>query len=166
MTCMTGEQMGKIGFMVGHQNYKAHAALLTHSIAEHTKLAGESSVCVMTPAHTGLDLALSNVSQMEYTIPEPIRTIPFIDKMLAAAAFEETCGGRYLWMDVDSYFFQHPPLFADAALCVNPVDKRNIGDLFGEPHSRLWRMLYEYFGLNKSGADARPLYATASGECI
>lgn len=160
-----GERMEKIGFMVGHKDYSAHAALLAQSIFKHTELGRDASVCVMTPEHIGLDPDIPNVALMEYAVPEPFRKIPFADKMLAAAAFEAACGGGYLWMDVDSFFFKNPLFSVDAGLFVNPVDKRNIGDLYGEARSRLWLTLYDYFKIAPDSG-CGPVHATASGERI
>lgn len=112
----------------------------------------------MVPAH--VDAALPGM--MRFDVAPPLRGVPFADKLLAAAAFERT-GGAFLWLDVDSFFFRRPVFSTDFAILVNPVDKRNIGDLFGGPRGPVWRLLRAHFGLED---DAGPVFASASGEAI
>lgn len=150
----------RIGFLVGHAHFAPHARLLSESILR----LGLGDVYAMVPAHVGPGISIPGAVQIAYRVPEPLRKLPFADKILAAAAFEGAGAGDFLWMDVDGCFFRKPAFPDEFAILVNPVDKKNIGDAFGGPRGPLWRLLYGHFGLD--GADERPVIATASGEAI
>ncbi len=139
--------MKKLGFYIGHKNYIPHAMLLCKSIAENTHLNGDYEIYAVTPRHLNLSIDFPGVTQITFDIPIEYRTIPNVDKMFAAAAFEETCEDDYIWMDVDCYFFKHLEFRKSTEIYANPVDKRNIGDIYGEERSPLWVILFKYFDI-------------------
>lgn len=148
--------MRKLGFFVGHMNYLPHASLLYKSIVENTQLYEDCEIYAVTPDHTDIIVDIPGVKQLKVSIEPWFRVIPFVDKMLAAAAFEEICEDEYIWMDVDSYFFKNLEYRKSTEVYANPVDVRNIGDIFGEERSDLWRILFKYFNL----ADIYPFITT------
>ncbi len=91
---------------------------------------------------------LKGIRELRFVLPKDFRAIPFIDKMFAAAAFEEKATCPLLWLDIDSFFLKKPEFTSKAALRLNPVDQRNIGDLYGEERSLLWQILMKYFALD------------------
>lgn len=158
--------MKRIGFFVGHADYLPHATLLANSIQRRSVFGEDVEIFALVPEHLEFRLDIPGVTQIPFQFPVEYRTIPFVDKMLAAAAFEEACGDQYLWMDVDSCFFAAPIFPDDAEICINPVDKRNIGDLYGAPRSGLWQLLSEYFHLENRSAAFGLLVTTVSREAI
>lgn len=141
--------MKKIGFFIGHGNYLNHARVLCKSILENTSLTQEYQIFAMTPEYIDLKVDIPGVVQINVDVPMIYRSIPFIDKMLAAASFESNCADGYIWMDVESYFFKPMEFLNDAGIYVNPVDKRNIGDVYGGGQSTIWQIIYRYFQLSK-----------------
>lgn len=148
--------MKKLGFFIGHKNYIPHAILLCKSIAENTHLWGEYEIVAVTPKHLDLSVDIQGVTHIMVDIAPEYRIVPGIDKMFAAAAFEEGCEDEYIWMDVDSYFFKNLEYRKSTESYANPVDKRNIGDTFGEDRSLLWLALFKYFDI----ADIYPFMTT------
>lgn len=148
--------MKKLGFYIGHMNYLPHAALLYKSIVENTQLSQECEIYAVTPEHLDLTAALTGVNQLKVSIEPGYRAIPYMDKMFAATAFEKVCDEEYIWMDVDSYFFKHLEYRKSTEIYANPVDVKDIGDIFGEERSDLWRILFKYFNL----ADIYPFLTT------
>lgn len=151
-----GNDMKKLGFFIGHINYLPHATLLYKSMVENTKLCEECEIYAVTPEHLDIPIHIPGVNQLKIAVEPGFRVIPFIDKMLAAAAFEKICDDEYIWMDVDSYFFKNLEYRVSTEIYANPVDIRNIGDVFGEERSDLWRILFRYFNL----ADIYPFLTT------
>jgi len=139
--------MKRIGTFIGHALCLEKARLLYDSLCQNTELIGQYQFTVMTPEHLNLTVDVSGVEQINFDLPETCRPIPFADKLFAAAEFECRCDGEYIWLDVDSCFFK-TPVFPDAKICVNPVDMKNIGIPYGEPLSPMWRLIYDYFGLD------------------
>jgi hypothetical protein len=153
----------KIGFLIGHAAYLPQARALAASIIEHTSLTREYQLEAVSPEHLALVVDIPGVVSRTFMLPEPYRSIPFVDKMLAASAFERQCGDGYIWLDVDSYFLRDIAFPAAGAVFVNSVDMKNIGDGYGGERSPIWRLLNAYFGL----ADAQPPVVTGvSGEKI
>ena len=148
--------MKKLGFFIGHVNYLPHATLLNKSIMENTLLCDNCEIYAVTPEHLDITVGLPGVKQLKVLVEPGFRVIPFVDKMYAAAAFEEVCEDEYIWMDVDSYFFKNLEYRESTEVYANPVDVRNIGDIFGDERSDLWRILFKYFNL----ADIYPFITT------
>jgi hypothetical protein len=148
--------MKKLGFFVGHKNYLPHAILLCKSIVENTHLGAEYEIVAVTPKHLNLSVEIPGVTQITVEIAPEYRAIPYLDRMFAAAAFEDVCEDEYIWMDVDSYFFKHLEFRNSTEIYANPVDKRNIGDIYGEDRSPLWLALFKYFDI----ADIYPFITT------
>lgn len=76
--------------------------------------------------------------------------VPFIDKIEAAAIFEKSCDAAYLWMDVDSCFINplHKSIKENLPeIAINPVDKRNIGDRYGQERSEFWCVLSKHLDM-------------------
>ncbi|HWT73457.1 MAG TPA: hypothetical protein VN258_01865 [Mobilitalea sp.] len=140
--------MKKLGFYIGHVNYLPHATLLYKSILENTQLSEECQIYAVTPENLNLTAALMGVHQLKVSIEPGYRAIPYVDKMFAAAAFENICDDEYIWMDVDSYFFKNLEYRKSTEIYANPVDEKNIGDIFGEERSDLWRTLFIHFNLS------------------
>jgi hypothetical protein len=142
-----GKSMKKIGFLVGHPHYLSHARLLCQSIFENTALGERYELCILTPRWLDVDPQIPGVTPIGFQMPARYRSIPFADKMFAAAAFENTCPEGYIWLDVDSYFFKPVEFFDDQPILLNPVDQRNIGDRYGEERTLLWQAVNGYFQL-------------------
>ena len=153
----------KIGFFVGHEHYIPHATLLCKSLLEFFPMGKDCEIVAVIPNDLRINLRIPNVSQIRFDIPSAFRHIPFADKIAAAAAFENQCKSRYLWMDVDGYFFQPVAFPAIPEILINPVDQKNIGDLFKNERSDLWRILYDSFSLSESNA---PVITRVSQERI
>ena len=136
-----------LGFFIGHKNYLPHARLLCKSIRENTHLEEEYEICAVTPAHLELTVNIPGVRHLQFDISPEYRAIPYVDKMFAAAALEAVCEEEYIWMDVDSYFFKHLEFRKSTEIYANPVDKKNIGDIYGEERSALWLALFKYFDI-------------------
>lgn len=159
-----GAPVQSIGFLVGDSHYLPHARLLTESISRSADSLLLKEVCAMTPEHLNLQVELPGVTQVHFPAPAASPQLPFLDKMQAAAAFEANCTAGYLWLDVDSCFLQAPRFPSGAAISVNPVDKRNVGDVFGAPRSQLWHLINQYFQLDAANIPA--VTTTVSQEVI
>jgi hypothetical protein len=123
---------------------------------ENTHLGAEYEIVAVTPKHLNLSVEIPGVTQITVEIAPEYRAIPYLDRMFAAAAFEDVCEDEYIWMDVDSYFFKHLEFRNSTEIYANPVDKRNIGDIYGEDRSPLWLALFKYFDI----ADIYPFITT------
>lgn len=139
--------MTNIGFFIGHKNYIPHAKLLCDSLYKNFAINNGFEIFAMVPDYLNLNLDELNVKQVLFTVPADYLHIPFIDKIFAAAAFEDCCSDKYMWLDVDSYFFKSTDFPAIPDLLINPVDKKNIGDNFNDDQSAFWRIIYDYFDM-------------------
>ncbi|MDD2999162.1 MAG: hypothetical protein PHV05_08890, partial [Candidatus Riflebacteria bacterium] len=133
----------QIGCFLGHPAYLPHAQCLADSIQ---RCLPQAELTVVLQHTCPVDL--KGIRELRFVLPEEFRAIPFIDKMFAAAAFEEKATCPLLWLDIDSLFLKTPEFTSNAALRLNPVDKRNIGNLYGEERSLLWQILMSYFALD------------------
>lgn len=140
--------MKKLGFYIDQVNCLPQATLLYKSIIENTQLSKECEIYAVTPEHLNMTVALAGIKQLKVSIQPQHNDIPYVEKMFAAAAFESICDEEYIWMDVDSYFFKNLEYRKSTEIYVNPVDDKNIGDIFGEERSELWRILKTKFDLS------------------
>src|SRR5665648_151017 len=122
--------MINIGFMIGHVDYIPHAKLLIGSIVKNMDTVKSVHIFAMTPRDFPIKIGIYGVTQITFDMPKNMVNIPFADKMFAASKFESLVEAPYLWMDVDGYFFKEPNLISDSEISVNPVDQKNIGDLY------------------------------------
>ncbi|MDH8678813.1 hypothetical protein QE109_11675 [Fusibacter bizertensis] len=88
--------MRGIGFYVGHVNYFAHANALIYSISMNTNLLEKYEIFMAVGSHVStdffkfdesIDLKLAHLVIVE--IPVKLRSIPFLDKLIAAQAVEK-----------------------------------------------------------------------------
>jgi len=142
-----GQSMKQLGFFIGHKNYIPHAMLLCKSLEENADQREEYQIYAVTPKHLMLEIDIPGVKQITFDMPMEYASIPYVDKMFAAAAFEAICEEEYIWMEVDSYFFKPLEYRKSTEIYVNSVDKRNIGDVFGDERSEIWLQLFQYFGI-------------------
>lgn len=137
--------MIRIGFFVGHDDYKPHADILVSTLKAVYPSA--EIVAVISKGVTK-EIEDKRIQKIAVKIPESLKKIPFGDKVYAAAIFEDSIWDEMLWLDVDSIFIK-PVIFPKtSSICVNPVDKRNIGCPFDEAPTELWEFLYHYFGIS------------------
>jgi len=143
--------MESIGFYIGHENSVPKANLLYRSLCENTAFADKCRIVAMVP--DGLRAqSVFEMPTVRFKVPESCRRIPFADKMLAAAEFENRSPGEYLWLDADSFFFRDVRFPQKAKICVNPVDMRNIGVRYSDKLGPLWELLFGYYGLEPACA--------------
>lgn len=140
--------MKKLGFYIDQVNCLPHATLLYKSIIENTQLSKECEIYAVTPEHLNITGALAGIKQLKVSIQPRYNDIPYEEKMFAAAAFESICDEEYIWMDVDSYFFKNLEYRKSTEIYANPVDVKNIGDIFGEERSEIWQILKTKFDLS------------------
>lgn len=153
-----------VGFFIGHESYSDQAQLLVSTFTTHHKAKIDFQLHAMVPSHIRFACRIEKVLVHRFDVPQAYRSIPFVDKMLGAAAFESICDFRYLWLDVDSCFFSAIPDITYHHIMANPVDKRNIGILVNTPKSRLWELLDTYFSCNST--DYPPVTTLISKERI
>lgn len=153
--------MKKIGFFIGHENYIPHSRFLRDSIIRNAR--GEFEIYGIVAEHRKINLGISEMHQIKVEIDEKYREIPFLDKMIAASEFEKICDEAYVWLDVESCFLKPLIVPFQREIYINPVDKRNIGDLYGEERSKIWRIVRRYFGMED---EQDPVFTTISKERI
>lgn len=83
--------MNKIGFFIGHESYINKAKVLVESLFNNTSLLQEYELIALYPNHLSLAIDIHQITQISFELPTHYRSIPFIDKMFAAAEFESIC---------------------------------------------------------------------------
>lgn len=146
--------MNKIGFFINDEKFLNHAKALCASIIENLtfedlRLENEYKIYVVTPEYLDIKINIPKVSQITVDIKPDVRLIPFVDKMIAAARLEEICDDSLIWLDFDSFFFKPVKFPVQFDIYINPVDIRNIGDLFGEERSEIWKIVCSHIGLTE-----------------
>lgn len=181
--------MNRLGFFVGHVQQLPQALFLIKTFKRHSvysevlkdyqlTMMVSNEVKSLISRETLDDIASQAVEISCYHSAQAYQGVPFLDKIEAAANFEQLCNSAYLWMDVDSCFI-HPlneAPFGDnphnsskdiPEIAVNPVDKRNIGDLYGQMRSRVWLTIAKHLGIEEQSlADQLPLTTRISNELI
>lgn len=140
--------MKKIGFFIGHECDVNKAKLLCETLRDNTTLARSRAVVAVLPEHLNLAPDLPGAEPLAFDLSEAYRGIPFVDKLFAAAAFEQNCTDEYLWLDTDSCFFRDIDFSGGNGIRLNSVDMRNIGAVYGEKPGSLWEAIYRYFDLD------------------
>lgn len=155
----------QIGIMVGHNSFIPHGELLIKSIRNNGGLYHSCPISILTPKHAKVMWKNKEAKQIEFDVPLELRTLPFADKMIAAAFFEKRINGPYIWLDVDSIVLHEPKEWDldNRYIGIKPVDKRNIGCLYEETITSFWKEIYKYFNLN---TDVFPVYSTVGEEKI
>lgn len=138
--------MYRIGFYIGCKEQINQGKALVESIKNNLKI----EIYIVIPKTLEKSISIEGVNIIKVEIPFNLRTIPFIDKIFAASKFEEICKERYIWVDVDTYIFKSFKLPNKYGVYINPVDKKNIGDLYGEKRSQIWRITYNYLKIYKN----------------
>jgi len=165
------ESIKAIGFFVGCQEQCRQAEWLVNSIRRNIAEGDKIRIVSMVPEHLPIRLGLENVEQVGFHVPEFMREVYCADKVLGAAAFEQTVEQRYLWMDVDGIFLREPEALWGVEIRVNPVDKKNIGELEVSKEvarDTLWQELYRYFGISEGILEAhgQRIRTTVTNESI
>ncbi len=136
--------MIEIGFFIGHELQAEQARLLIASCIRQ----GAGQPHAMVASHVILTEGLEGAIIHQVDIPKHLRSIPFVDKMLGAAAFEQLQPGPFLWMDVDSCFTASLPRFSSLRPQLNPVDVCNVGLPVGSSKTPLWEMVGKRFSVD------------------
>lgn len=153
--------MNRLGFFLGHIQQLPQAVFLIKTFASNklqSEVLREYQPTMMVSNEVASAIpdeikAFFQVNQVDVIVFDSVLMdckVPFIDKIEAAASFEKSCDAAYLWMDVDSCFIN--PLHISMKvnlpeLAINPVDKRNIGDRYGEERSDFWRLLSKHLDM-------------------
>jgi hypothetical protein len=130
-----------IGFYIKNIEEVEKAKLLISSIQRHIK---HSKIYAITKDEIHLDGC-----QMIYADIFEHNTLYFVDKLQAASIFESHVFAPYLWIDIDTIFLKPMKDICKekAAICLNPVDIKNIGINENQKMSDLWLKTIEYLEL-------------------
>lgn len=152
------------GFYVAKRNYIENAVALIQSIKQQYSI-DEVAIKAFSPLGVVNDqLQMEGVESISIEISKAFCRIPFVDKLFAAAKFEALYSDNnalLIWLDVDSYFFKMIPVLPDSPICLNSVDKRNIGIPYTQDLSTLWKWVYKYFDLEMP---LKPVHTQITGE--
>ncbi len=154
--------MKNAGFLIGHSHFLPHAALASQTLSQHVTGA-EGTVTAVVPAHADFVPDIPGIQTIQVEIPKEYRTVPFADKMMAAAALESSVNDEFLWLDVESCFCKPLRIDYSGGISVNPVDIRNVGIPYGQELSPLWKEVAAHFHLPET---IPPVQTTVSGETI
>lgn len=160
--------MQNIGFMVGDMSLVPHAQVLVETIRNNSETFKESNIFVLIPQHKQIKLNIENIHQIEFDLPQDFLSLPYADKMWAAAALEKHLTGQgFIWLDVDSLILQEPHEFvlpSRKSIGYKAVDIRNIGIPADEPLDDFWQTIYSHFYLDSTTTN--PMKTTITQESI
>ena len=106
----------------------------------------------------------SSVKLIDLDIPYLLFECPFMDKLYAASIYEKLVG-KFVWIDVDSYFLQSMPKQSFThQIALNPVDIKNIGQTTINPIDDYWKLLLETININEDTYTSRIIETTISKE--
>lgn len=116
----------------------------------------------------GIDFSYmdESVSIHQYDVNQDFYSFPFYDKIQAGAICEQSHAQPFLWVDVDSVFFHISPKDFQLPICINPVDKKNIGIKADDPISDFWTYILKDIGLSKNDYKRTKVTTTISKEFI
>lgn len=154
--------MTSFGVYVEHQGEVEQAKLLIDSLTTCIRPHEIDRYMVMTPLHQHIHLDQLEPYRVDFELPPSYQTIPFVDKVWAAAEFEGLCQGPYLWSDIDACFVKPFSLPPSPDLLINPVDIKNIGDDYLSARSEMWQILNNYFQISPQS----PVSTTVTNEVI
>ena len=156
--------MKRLGFYIAEQEDIKCAERLCRSLYLNTNLGEEYKITAMLPLNSAFAVDIQGVENIYFDVPEFAFGIPYVDKICAAAALESAAKeDNYIWLDVDSVFLKSFDVPSESEIYVNPVDIRNIGDLFSTERSPLWRIILDFFKLER---DDEPVVTRISRENI
>ena len=135
------------GFSFEHPHEVNQAKLLVRSLETHFSIGPEAQILFFTPTHLPIDVSGLDRYHRTVDVPAGARTLPFAYKVYAAAALEAMVEGPLVWLDVGSVILQPFRIPSTPEILINPVDIRNIGDLYPRPRSAFWSLLKSYFDL-------------------
>jgi len=133
-----------IGYYAGDKHFLKHAIVLNHSIKE-TISQSSQTILVKDKDYDYFKSHLPN--DINIITLKLESSLPFIDKVYAAALYESTIKDSFLWLDIDSYFLK-PFSISNEYVMVNPVDMKNIGVNYGEATDDLWSEICSDLGLD------------------
>lgn len=131
-----------IGFYLEHINEVEKAKLLIRSIKDHIKDANIYAVTQHEVMLNDCNMIKADINIHDY--------LYFVDKVHAASIFENIVSAPYLWIDIDTLFLKPMDTICkeNAAICLNPVDIKNIGILRGQEIPDIWSNTMENLELN------------------
>jgi hypothetical protein len=156
--------MKRLGFFIAESKEIKYAEGLCRSLFLNTKLGREYIISALLPSNAEYNVDIEGVENIYFDVPRFTQNIFYADKICAAAALEKASGEEgYIWLDVDSVFLKSFDVPNESDIYINPVDIRNIGDLFSTERSPMWRIILDFFKLNKEFA---PIVTRISRENI
>jgi len=101
-----------------------------------------------------------------FEVPKRVEFFPFYDKILAGSTCEGEQNTSFLWVDIDSVFFDFSPDDFQPPIQINPVDKKNIGLTSQEERSEFWLHILKEVGLKEESYKKKLVTTTISKEKI
>lgn len=135
------------GFSLEHPHEVNQAKLLVRSLIAHFPIGSTAQLFVFTPTHHPFSVDELEPYRRNVDVPVIARSLPFAHKVYAGAALEAMVEGPFVWMDVGSVVLKPFEIPLSPEILINPVDIRNIGDLYPRPRSAFWSLLKSVFDL-------------------